>query len=64
MTSAATMDRDEKLGRRLHLLHEGGGGSVGGSSVSGSSGGGGLVGGSGGLRAAVRRGVAARVLQL
>ena len=46
------------------LLREGGGGSVGGSSVSGGWGGGGLVGGSGGLRAAVRRGVAARVLQL
>ena len=40
------------------LLREGGGGSVGGSSVSGGSGGGGLVGRSGGLRAAVRRGVA------
>ena len=46
------------------LLREGGGGSVGGSSVSGGWGGSGLVGGSGGLRAAVRRGVAARVLPL
>ena len=46
------------------LLREGGIGLVGGSSVSGGSGGGGLVGGSGGLREAVRRGVASRVLHL